>query len=152
MRGVNGRAQSLDKPGTILRAPEAEVVPEGGLEDEKVGVVGYLVGGSRAVSAGVSPPPLLSPHTAARVCGLTLTRLDKHQLGLPGQPGTLVCGQVDQDVVIHPEGIVRGEDCTVVLPVRENEDTQSGPATFTENISIETDVSRWTPPTSAGFV
>ena len=125
------------------------MVPEGGLEDEEVRVVWYLVGW-RAVRAGVSSPPLLSPHTAARVRGLTLTRLatkhstlsdtashlsshlDKHELGAASQPRTLVGRQVDQDVVVDSERIVSSEYGPVVFPVREDEDRQSCPATLTE--------------------
>ena len=97
----------------------------------------------------MAPPPLLSPHTAARVRGLTLTRLNtkhstsqlnisplshlnKHQLGAARQPGTFVSRQVHQDVVVHPEGIVSSEHGPVVLPVRQDEDRQSCPAALTE--------------------
>ena len=50
-------AEGLDEPGAGLAAAERVVVPERGLEYEKVGVVGYLVGWGR-VLAGVATPHL----------------------------------------------------------------------------------------------
>ena len=60
------------------------------------------------------------------------SHLNKHQLGTASQAWTLVSCQVHQDVVVHSEGIVGSEDGPVVLPVGQDEDRQSCPATLTE--------------------